>query len=242
MKRLLLLAGVAALAGCLNATQSRVTAEHRQLNNRVGIVVLLDGAPALHQIALEATKSTRTAARLAAWDVQSTVGDFLAQRLRGKGMEVVGFRYDPAEFSVAYDNAWSYPWPDRIRERLCALGVAQQVDMLVVVYRLADEDFVADSVENLVGYGVVRHARSGDTHAYALVYVEALDVSNGGVIGESEGLKAIALPADLWREDYAVDRTPLAIGGEDGVQLAAAITDALTGAVLTAAQEAGLSN
>lgn len=228
------------LAGCLNLDQPRVTPEHRQLKNRAAVVVLVDPAPRLGRIALQPTQSTHGKAALPGWDPAAAIAPYLAGRLRGMGLTVVPLEYRAADYSAVYASSQAYPNPPLIHASLRTLAAAHDVDMLVIVYRQADRDFVGESIENLVGYGVVQH-EGGGTNAYAAVKLEALDVAHGTVIGFSDGFSQAPLAADAWRDAYASD-------GEVDIEPAAApalaesLTTALQAAVLTAAQETGLSH
>ncbi len=241
IRRLLLAALAVALAACLDFTQPRVTAEQRQVFNRAGVVVLLAPRPILHQIAATATQSTTGQADLAGWDVRAEVTRFLKARLAGKGLAVESLAYDPADFAAAYDSSVGFARPERVRATLAALAAAQDVDMVVAVYRQTSKDFVAESVENLVGYGVVKHP-GGPAQAYATVYVEAVGTRGAALLGQADGQHAVPLPPDGWQERYATEDEALSIAEPDAAVLRSGIANALTGAVLVAAQEAGLSH
>ena len=228
------------LAGCLDLGQPRVTPEHLQLKNHAAVFVLLDPRPRLNRVALQPTKSTHGHARLPGWDPVAAVGPYLARRLQGKGMTVVPLDYAPGDFETVYASSQAYPNPALIRPAMRELASAAKVDMIVSVYRQSERDYVGESIENLVGYGLVQH-EGGGTHAFACVRVEAYDVANDAVIGYADGCKSGELSPDTWQDAYASD-------GETTIPPAAApaIADSLTtvlqAAVLTAAQEAGLSH
>jgi hypothetical protein len=237
----LALAGTSVLlAGCLNLSQPRVTTEHRQLKNRAAVVVLVDARPRLDRIALQPTRSTHGKAVVAGWDARTVIGPYLAQRLQGMGLTVVPFAYAPAEYAAVYASSQAYPNPTPVRERIRALASAQQVDMVVTVYRQLARDYVGESIENLVGYGLVQH-EGGGTQAYACVRVEAYDVRSDGVIGYADGCRSGALPPDIWQAAWTSDGL-VTIDEPAATTVAAAMSDALQAAVLTAAQEAGLSH
>lgn len=231
---------LATLAGCLNLKQARVTPEHRQLKNKVGIIVLMDPAPRIHHLQLSALESTATTLKLPNWDVQATIANYLAQRMRGMALDVRAAPYQPEDFPSAYDSSMAYPAFERLRPALGQWAAAQGLDMVVVVYRQVEQDFIGDSPENLIGYGVARHG-SERTDAYAAVYLEALD-SDGRLIGNSDGLKTLPLANELWQPAFEVDKTPVAATGEVAEAVTATVTQVLLDAVLTAAQEAGLSH
>lgn len=241
MRKLYGLILVVALAGCLDLKQARVTPEHRQLLNKATVVVFLDPAPRLQHLQLSALDSTVTTATLKDWDADAVITPFLAQRMQKMGLDVHLFPYAHDQFPNPYDSSMAYPNFERMRGPLAAWGKDHGVDMVVAVYRQLEQDFIGESIENLVGYGVVRH---GDerTDAYAAVYVDAINTKDAGLIGNSDGLKDIPMDNAAWRETYSVDKTPVAIKGEEAKRWVAKITEALTGAVLLAAQEAGLSH
>lgn len=233
----LLVAGSALLAGCLNVSQPRVTPEHRQLKNRVAVVVLVDPQPRLNRVALQPTKSTHGRARLADWDARAAIAPYLEKRLQGMALTVVPVTYDAADFASVYASSQAYPNTALAHPALRALGVSQQVDMVVTVYRQVERDYVGESIENLVGYGVVQH-EGGGTNAFACVRVEAYDVASEGVAGYADGCKSAPLQPETWQDSWASDdEVPV-----DSPAVAEALSAALQAAVLTAAQETGLSH
>jgi len=240
MNRRALLLLTLTLAGCLNVDQPRVTPEHRQLKNRAAIVVLVDPQPRLNRIALQPTKSTHGKAALAGWDAQVATESYLAGRLRGMGMTVVPLAYQPTDYAAVYASSQAYANPPLVHPALRTLAAAGNVDMLVVVYRQVERDFVGESIENLVGYGVVQH-EGGSANAYATVRLEAMDVASGAVIGFADGMQQSPLAADAWQDSFASDDI-VAIDGAAAPAVIDALTRALQAAVLTAAQEAGLSH
>lgn len=240
MRAVWLLVLAVGLTGCLNLEQVRVTPEHRQLKNRAAVVVLLDAAPRLHHLQLSALESTTATLAMPAWDVRAVVGEFLAQRMRAMGLEVRPVPYDDQTFPSPYDSSMAYANTERLRPALGAWASQQGLDMVVVVYRLAEQDFIGDSVENLVGYGVVRHGEAR-TDAYAALTLEALDTS-GRVIGNAEALKDLRLDDAVWQPDFSRDKQAVAATGATAATLHEAITRILQDAVMLAAQEAGLSH
>ncbi len=228
------------LAGCLAHDRPRATVEHLAIKNRVAIVVLADAAPRVDTIALQPTRSTHGRATVAGWDVRAALEPYLAERFRGKGLTVVPLDYDSAEFAAVYASSTAYPDPQRVNDALRARAAQAQADLLVVVYRQVERDFIGESIENLVGYGLVRH-EGREPQAYAAVGLEAIAVDGGAVIARADGLKAVPLPADAWLDAYATDDT-VAIEGASLPAVTAALSAALQGAALGAAQEAGLSH
>jgi hypothetical protein len=239
-----LMLAVLGLSACLgfDYSQVRVTPEHRAQNNRVGIVVLLDPLPVLQHQQLSVRETTTTSAALEGWNVTEVATSFLTGRLRGMGLDVKSVSYDRRDFPSPYDSSVSYPNPERMRKALAAWGAAQGLDMVVTVYRQMTKDFIEKaSIQNLLGYGVIRHAATR-TDAYAAIYLEAIDTARGSRIGNADGLFQVTMNDDAWREAYDVDKTPVRITGAAAAALTAPITAALTNALLLAAQEAGLSH
>ena len=242
MKRPFLLCAMLLLAACAKRPDYRVTAEHRQLNNRAAIAVLQDPDARLHFVAAQPTRSTQARATLAEFDANQEIRQFLAPRMKGKGLTLVPFDYDPKAFARAYASSMAFVAPTQVRDELCALAAAQNVDMLVVVYRQAGKDIVEGSVENLVGYGLVRHETTGHTHAYANVSLEALTVRSCSLIGNSDAAHSQPVDDALWRPAFAEDHARLSLAGSDAAALRKPVTEVLLNAVMSAAQEAGLSN
>jgi hypothetical protein len=228
------------LGGCLAHDMPRATPEHLQLRQRVAVVVLADPEPRMADIALQPTRSVHARLTVPGWDPRAAVEPYLASRLRGKGLEVVALDYAPTDFGAVYASSMAYPDPQRVAVPLRALAAGARADLLVVVYRQTERDFIGESVENLVGYGVVRHPGTAP-QAYASVLLEAIDVPRGGLVARANGTWAAALPAEAWREEWWTG-ADLAPDGAQAAQLAAALTAALQGTVLAAAQEAGLSH
>ncbi len=228
------------LAGCLDVSQPRVTPEHRQLKNRAAIMVLVDTGPRIDRLALQPTASAHGRATVAGWDARAVVEPYLAQRLQGMGLTIVPLAYDAADYAAVYASSQAYPNPGLVRERIRALASAQRVDMVVSVYRQIERDYVGESVENLVGYGLVRH-EGGAAHAYACVRIEAYDVRSDAVIGYADGCRSNPLPPDLWRDAWA-DDPGVTIGEPAATAIREALAATLKPAVLTAAQETGLSH
>jgi hypothetical protein len=240
LRPVLLLLCLSLLGGCLNLSQTRVTPEHRQLKNKVGIVVLMDPAPRMHHLQLSVLKSTAGQLDLPGWNVRAAVTEYLAQRMRGMTLDVKTVQYDDNTFPSPYDSSMAYPAFERLRQPLGTWAAGQGLDMVVVVYRQSSEDFFGESIENLIGYGVARHAEER-TDAYATVYLEALDTS-GRLIGNSDGQKNIRIDDALWRPEFSVDKARVTVAGAAGKALREQVTQALLDAVLLAAQEAGLSH
>ena len=242
MKRLALVCAVVLLTACAKRPDYRVTAEHRQINNRAAIVVLQDPEARLQFVAQQPTRSTQARAVVEGLDANADIRRFLGPRLKGKGLTVVPFEYDPQAFARVYGSSMAFAAPGQVRDELCAQAGAQQVDMLVAVYRQAAKDIVEGSVENLVGYGLVRHELTGQVHAYANISLEALTTKSCTLVGNSDASRSQPVEASLWQAGFDTDRARLELAGEAAVALRKSITPVLLDAVMSAAQEAGLSN
>ena len=241
MKKLWWVVFALSLTGCLDFKQARVTPEHRQLKNNVAIVSFLNPAPTLQHLQLSAKDSTLTTGQLAGWDANQVATEFMTKRLRAMTLTVKQVAYDRAQLPNPYDSSMAYPNLDRMRPALAKWGAAHGLDMVIAIYRQADKDFIGTSIENLIGYGIVRH---GDerTDAYALLYLEAIDTAGGSRIGNSDGMKAIEVANALWHDAYSVDKTPVPIARADSKAVGKILTQVLTDALTSAGQEAGLSN
>ena len=237
-----MICAVALLAACAKRPDYRVTAEHRQLNSRAAIAVLQDPDARLHFVAQQPTHSTQARAVVEGLDANAEILRFLAPRMKGKGLTVVPFDYDPKAYANAYGSSMAFAAPTQVRDALCAQAAAQNVDMLVTVYRQAAKDIVEGSVENLVGYGLVRHEITGQTHAYANVSLEALTTKSCSLIGNSDASKSQPLDDALWQAGFNEDKAHLALAGEAAAAVRKPVTQMLLDAVMSAAQEAGLSN
>ncbi|MGH8597519.1 MAG: hypothetical protein ACREXT_12750, partial [Gammaproteobacteria bacterium] len=145
------------LAGCIDLKQARLTPEHRQLKNNTAVVVFLDSAPRLVHLQLSALDSTATTAELDRWDADAMITQFLTERMRGMGLNVKTFNQARSDLPNPYDSSMAYPNLERMRGALATWGKDHGLDMVVAVYRQVEQDFVGDSLENLVGYGLVRH-------------------------------------------------------------------------------------
>ena len=135
MRRYFLPALILLLSACTAPSSTRVTADLRQINPRAAVLVLQDSAPRLHAIATEPNLSTRATAALADWDARALLTAPLEKRLAGKGFKVVSLAYEPADFAAIYDSSAAYANPAKIRSAVTALASAQQVDLVMLVYR-----------------------------------------------------------------------------------------------------------
>ena len=126
-----------------------------------------------------------------------------------------------------------------MHERLYAIGAANGVDMLVVVYPHVEEDFVTKTNQNMRGYGLQRSFDS-DPFAYAAVYIEAFDVNKQFVAGKAEGLQLAPLEDQVWRDEFETVAGPQAFGERHHATVFQTMSKVLTDAIGSAARESGL--
>jgi hypothetical protein len=229
------------LASCIDFNQARVTPEHRQFKNNVAVVSFLSPKPSLHHLQLSVKESTMTTGFLPGWDANQIAAEFMAKRMRAMSLTVKSVPVDRAKLPNPYDSSMAYPNLERMRPALAAWGKENGLDMVITIYRQVDKDFIGTSIENMIGYGLVRH-NTERTDAYARIYLEAVDVESGKKIGNAEGIHSQQVDDALWHDEYNVDKTPVPIAASDVKTLNKLLTQTLTDALTTAGQEAGLSN
>jgi len=234
---LLLLAAL--LAGCLTSSnQARVTAEYAATVDQVGVMSLLDALPNLSYLKQSAQESRFGKLVMPGWDVQGLAQSVLGARLRRKGFEVSTVEPDAA-IRAAHGKDWGAPDSPALREALHARGVTLGLDVLVVVSRQISPDTVTGTNQNIRGYGLQRAFDTGP-HAYAVVYVQALDIDGGYAVGGAEGMQARTVPDELWQSGFDDARGELDVASDQADALREILTSLLTNAVGVAAQEAGL--
>ncbi len=236
----LLSLGLSACLQSFSLDTARVTPEHRQLKNKTGLIVFLDPLPRLQHLQLSALDSTTSTLGLTDWNANKVVAEYLTQRMTGMGLDVRKIASAGDGFPNPYDSSMAYPNLERMRGALGAWAAANDLDMVVAVYRQVEEDYIGESVENLIGYGVVRH-EGARVDAFASIYVDAVDIK-GKLVGNSDGMKSMELDQALWLDTFDVDKETVAVSGALAKQLQASIKQVLLDAVLLAAQEAGLSH
>lgn len=244
MKQLFALIFIAPLAGCLSSgmdfnllgDSKRMTPEHAQTIKTAGVVSFLEPQPRIHFVSSSLKESNIRGANLSDWDANDTITTLLEKRLRQKGFSVVGI---DADMSVkeAYSSSASFAEPERIRNRIVAIGRAHNVDMLVVVYRQQVRDFVGDSSQKIASYGLYKRHSESEVSAFSAVLVEAVNIKKGYVLGSSNGKVELTLDSSVWMDNFETQEGPFRIqaGREE-------ITQTVINSVLIAAQEAGLSN
>lgn len=240
-KTFTLLVAALMLTGCLfTPDKMRVQPENRQ-NSKTALVVLVPKDPHVQYLAQRVQDSIQVPATLPGFDGEKLVTDFMAKRLKGKGFELIAVTNDKARFAAAYDNDWSFPRPERIRDEAMAWGAEQGAGIVVVVYWQAHKDFVYESIHNLYGYGVVNRWQDKPA-AYAAIQIEALELDIKSRIGNAESYRSDPLPPELWQESFDTATGPVAIPATAAPALKEAITKTLLDTVQNAAQEAGLSH
>jgi len=244
MKQIFLACLLASLTGCLSSGLNlnllgdsiRMTPEHAQAIKTVGVISFVEPEPRIHYISTSLKESNLKSANLADWDARATVTELVEGRLRQKGFTVV--KIDPKmTVKDAYSSNSSYAEPERNRERLLEIGRAHNVDMLVVVYRQLVRDFVDDSSQKLISYGLYKRHTDPQVYAYSAVLVEALNVKKGYVLGKADGEAKTKLGPDAWETKFESGDGPFRVraGRDDLIQT-------LVNSVLIASQEAGISN
>jgi hypothetical protein len=244
MKRLLLLCLIAPLTACLSSGLNlnllgdnvRMTPEHAQTIKTAGVISFVEPQPRIHFVSSSMQESNLKPANLNDWDARATITGLMEERLRQKGFTVVPI--DPKmTVKEAYSSSASFAEPERIRAQLSAIGKAYNVDMLVVVYRQQVRDFVGDSSQKVISYGLYKRHAESEVYAYSAVYIEALNVNKGYVLGKSDGEVKVKLAPEAWEDKFE--------SGDGPFRLNAArdeVIKALTSSTMIAAQEAGLSN
>ena len=248
MRRLLLGVIAALLAGCLSKSldlnfggdSARMTPEHAQFIKKAGVVSVIEQHARTQFVASSLKESNHETLVLRDFHPRKFTTEVLEARLRQMGFTVV-----PIEANIsladAYSSSGSFADPGRVRTQLIAIGQQHRVDMLVVAYRQMVRDFVDDSSQRVIGFGLYKRHSSETPYAYAAVHIEALNINKDYVMGKANGTTKIALDGSAWRREFETDASPLHLG-TDGLGTGEKIKKALRDATIIAAQEAGVSN
>lgn len=249
MKRLLVIAVSLALSGCLSKTLGinlgsdsvRMTPEHAQTVKTAGVVSLVESQPRVQFISSSLQESNLEPMVLEDWDATRTLTGLMGARLRQKGFEVVAV---DAEIPIAeaYSSSASYAEPERIRERLLAVGRAHDVDMLVVIYRQSVRDFITKSSQKVISYGLYKRHSEEIPYAFSVVHIEALNVKKGFPMGNADATVELELENSAWQQNFETDKGPLRLSPVRADAVREKIIEAVTTSTMIAAQEAGLSN
>lgn len=240
MRALILLCCVVQLSGCLRGNEVRMSQEHAQFINQVGVISLLDAHANIHYAAQEPKDIIDRKGLIKDWNINDDVANHIIGRLSQKGFKARQLASEESLYEV-YESSWARPDTARIRTRLYEIGANAGVDMLVVIYRQRVSEFIAKSRENLRGYGVYKTHRT-DPHLYAVVYVEAIDINKKYVLGQSTGQQAIKLQNKLWDSGFEVGKAPVQLPFAADSPAANELRELVKLAALLGSQEAGLSN
>ena len=240
MRTLIVVVCLTSLAGCLTNNDVRMTTEHAQFIDKVGVISLLDQHANVHYAAQEPKDIIDRKALIQGWRINTLVGEHLVGRLNQKGYNARIINV-AAEELPAYDNSWARANTLGLHPKLYEIGKAAGVDMLVVVYRERVAEFISKSRDRLRGYGVFKSHRV-EPHLYAAVYVEALNVEKQYVLGKASGQQAIKLEGNDWRNGFEPGKSPILLPFKGSDPQAEELTELVKLAALLAAQEAGLSN
>lgn len=240
-KYTILIALALLLAGCLNVVSGgvRMNEVHQQIYSTVGVINLLDKQPRIQYRAQDARESVSRSFTLTDWSTDTFVRPLVTERLATRDFAA---RQLPATDALAdaYTSSTSFATPQGVRETLAEMGKRAGVDLVVVVYRQSTRDFISDSNENVVGYGVF-NGHNATPHAFAVVYVEAIDVNHGRQIAQSDGFLASALGESFWRPAMIDTAESLRLTEAESVMLRATFKQLISDATRIALQEAGLS-
>lgn len=240
MRPLVILISVIAMSGCLLGNEVRMSTEHAQFINKVGVISLLDEHPNIHYAAQEPKDIVDRKGVIKGWDINQEVAEHIVSRLKQKGFEARSLGTAKPLMDV-YSSSWARPDTAAIHTRLYEIGARAGVDMLVVIYRQRVSEFITKGRENVRGYGVFRTHRI-EPHLYAALYVEAIDVNKKYVLGQSDGQKAEKLDSALWTQGFVQGKSPVLLPFDAGDAEAQKLRELVKLAALLAAQEAGLSN
>lgn len=258
MNRLLILVPTLFLGGCLSSgfnlsnlsgfnlsnligDDVRMTPEHAMFVKTAAVITLVDPQPRTHWVASSLKDSNLESLYLNDWDARQTTTTLMEGRLKQKGFTVVSIANDITA-KEAYSSNSSFAQPERIRDRLVAIGQARGVDMLVVIYRQQVRDFLSKSSQKVIGYGIYKRHSEEQIYAYSAVRVVALNVEKGFVMGQADGQVKFELPNSAWQQNFETDQGPLRLSPARGEVARDSIIKALADATIIAAQEAGLSN
>lgn len=240
MRVLLTLCVVISLSGCLLGNEVRMSTEHAQFIDKVGVISLLDEHANIHYAAQEPKDIIDRKGVIKNWDINPEVAQHIVERLKQKGFDARSLGSSKALMDV-YSSSWARPTTSTIHPRLYEIGERAGVDMLVVIYRQRVSEFITKGRENVRGYGVFRTHRI-EPHIYAALYVEALDINKKYVLGQSDGKQAEKLSGSAWSRGFEQGKSPVLLPFTANDEEANKLRELIKLAALLAAQEAGLSN
>ena len=78
---------VTAISGCLLGNEVRMSKEHAQFINKVGVISLLDEHPNIHYAAQEPKDIIDRKGVIKHWDINPEVAEHIVERLNKKGFD-----------------------------------------------------------------------------------------------------------------------------------------------------------
>jgi hypothetical protein len=233
----ILLLTLTAVSGCLSSGHTtRLTADYAAGVRKVGVMSLLDSKANVSHLGPSAKESAFAELALSGWEPHALVNAALTERLQRRGFTVSAV--EPNEIVLeALGDDWGVPDGLQLRAALYALAADLHLDMLVVASRQVSPDVVTGTNQKIRGYGIQR-AFDGGPYAYAVIFVQALDVAGRFAAGAATGVQISALPAELWPKDFAGAASDVPVTGASAVR--DILTDLVTTSLGVAAREAGL--
>jgi hypothetical protein len=142
MNRLLILVPTLFLGGCLSSgfnlsnlsgfnlsnligDDVRMTPEHAMFIKTAAVITLVDPQPRTHWVASSLKDSNLESLYFNDWDARQTLTTLMEGRLKKKGFTVVSVANDITA-KEAYSSNSSFAQPERIRDRLVAIGQARE--------------------------------------------------------------------------------------------------------------------
>jgi hypothetical protein len=227
------------LSGCaVDSSQIRMATDYAATVKKVGVMSLIDPHANISFLRSSALESNFARASLPNWNVDTLVHDALQGRLKRKGYEVVKVVPDERVRAV-YGADWGFPASEPLHEAVYDLGSSLGLDMMVVVARQVDADVVTGTNQNIRGYGLQKAFDTGP-FAYAVVFVEAIDVRKRFAVGQAAGEQHIAIAENLWQSEFETAKGVVAIRASNQATIYETLHKLLTAAIGVAVQEAGL--
>ncbi|MDA0822392.1 MAG: hypothetical protein O3C28_08215 [Proteobacteria bacterium] len=219
----------------------RISPENLMFVKTAAVVSLVEQQPRIQWVGADLKQSNLESLVLDDWNAMATTTSLVEERLKQKGIAVVGINNDLSS-KEAYSSSASFAEPERVRNHLLAAAAARGVDMLVVIYRQQVRDFMSDSSQKVTGYGLFKRHSDRDVYAYGVVHIEALNVERGEVMGKANAEVKVALGSDTWQQNFETDDGPFRLSPVRSTKIRDGIIKALSDASMIAAQEAGISN
>lgn len=225
--------------GCaMDSGQARVTPEYTLTVKKVGVMSLVDPLPNLSYLRSSALESNFAQLAVPGWNADALVDEVLQGRLKRKGFDVINVAPDE-RVRAAYGSDWGFPASEPLHAAVYDLGAALGLDMIVVVCRQVESDLVTGTNQNIRGYGLQKAFDTGP-YAYAVVFVEALDIRRRFTIGAAQGEQHGPLAPEIWQPEFETAKGELAVPPVHQATVRDTLQRLLVSAVGVAIQEAGL--